>query len=378
MNIQPIITLRRHLHKFPETSGEEEQTSSFIKEKLADLCPEASIHKLGKYGVLASIEGKASGKHILLRCELDALPIEEINDFDHRSTYAGKGHKCGHDGHMAILLAVASYYHQNKLSYGKVSLLFQPAEEIGEGAQEVLSDPNFAKVCDPDYVFALHNVPGYALHKVIYKEQNFTPSVISADVMLIGKTSHAAEPEKGINPAYAISDIIKELEKVENVDQSTDSFGIITHIHISLGSRAYGTSAGMAEMGFTLRTWSNKQMNILKDKFKQVIMQVCDKKDLKFKIEWSQEFRAIQNHTICVNMIKNASDDLNLTSEVKDRPFKWGEDFGLFTEKYPGAMFAIGAGEGVPALHNPDYDFPDDLIETGMNMFVQIVDLAQK
>lgn len=378
MDIDEFTNYRKFLHRFPELSGSEYKTSEYISAQLAFLCPDAEIYKIGDTGIVASIEGKEKGNHILFRAELDALPIQEVNQFDHRSESAGVSHKCGHDGHMIILLAVAKHIQEYKLQKGKISLLFQPAEENGEGAKMVLEDPFFNAKINPDFVFALHNVPGYPLHSIVLKPNNFTPSVISVKIKLFGKTTHAAEPENGTNPTYAISQIIQEVIQYEITDQESNQFRLFTPIFISVGSESFGTAAGNGEIGFTIRTWSNKEMNMIRLWFEKMVLDVTQKNRLLFDINWIEEFRSVENNNEAMTAIRTVAKNSSLQIIEKPQPFKWGEDFGLFTEKYRGAMFGLGAGLKAASLHNPDYDFPDSLIKTGKNTFINLISILQK
>jgi amidohydrolase len=373
MNIEEFIQHRKYLHQYPELSGKEKLTSEYIKDYIKKKCPISTIANVASNGVLVTFQSKKKGKHILFRCELDALPILELNKFDYKSKENGVAHLCGHDGHMTIMLAVATYFQENELEKGKLSLLFQPAEENGEGAKSVLDDLVFKTLCKPDFVFALHNVPGFDLHSIIIKPENFTPSVVSIKIKLIGKTSHAAEPEKGINPSLAVSEILIKAKDLQVTNQKSSSFGIITPIFIKVGSESFGISAGLGEIGFTLRTFTNFRMRDLKERLLEVVLAVSHAHKLTYKVEWLEEFSSIKNNKECVQIIQEAAQKNIFPFAIKTEPFKWGEDFGLFTEKYKGAMFAIGAGIDKPALHNPDYDFPDELIQTGRDMFVQIV-----
>lgn len=377
MNLDQFIEYRKYLHQHPEVSGNEIETSKYIKKILTKLLPDANIISVAKVGIIATIKGKQKGKHVMLRCELDALPIQEINKFKHKSNTKNVSHKCGHDGHMTILLAVADYFNNNKPEKGTLSLLFQPAEENGEGAKAVVKDKEF-KALKPDYIFALHNVPGYRKHKIFYKEKTFTPSVISIKVKLTGKTSHAAEPENGINPSYAIAELLQKTKKLEEHNKKSRSYGIITPIYSKIGSEDHGISAGYGEVDFTIRTWKKTSMNNLREKLMNLIVDISLKHNLKYKIDWFQEFSSIENDKTCVQLIEKAAEKNNFNHVEKSTPFPWGEDYGLFTEKIPGAMFGLGAGKNTPALHNPDYDFPDELIKTGSAMFVSIFNVAQE
>jgi amidohydrolase len=369
--LEELIQLRQELHKHPEVSGNESKTSKRILDFLSKYKPNQVITNLGGFGILAIYNGKETGKSILFRCELDALPIEEINSFDYKSVYEGVSHKCGHDGHMAILCGMAKMLHENPLKKGKVMLLFQPAEEDGNGAKRILNDSKFDFI-KPDFAFALHNLPGYKRHQIVIKENTFTCAVNSLIIKLEGKTSHAGEPENGINPALAIAEITTFFNSKINNDVSSKNYCLITPIHIAMGEKAYGVSAGYGEVHFTIRSNSNAQMRTIESDLEESVNEIASKFKLKIKIEWTQSFQANENNIEAVNFIRKSVSYLNFNILEKKLPFTFGEDFGLFTQKFKGAMLGLGSGENTPALHNPDYDFPDEIIETGTQLFHQI------
>lgn len=366
-----FTAIRRELHQYPELSLMEHETHRRIVSYLRDLGVE-QVHPVATTGVLAIFDGAQHGKTILLRADLDALPIQETNTFDHRSKVSGVSHACGHDGHSATLLAVAAELVTSPLQSGTVLLLFQPAEENGYGAKSVLSDPSFHY--QPDYVFALHNVPGFPLKEVVVKENAFTPAVTSAVIKLHGKTAHAAEPEMGQNPAKAIAQLVAYFESLECQDQQKDNFALATPVHLHMGEQSYGVSAGYGEVHYTLRTWKNDLLQQLKTNTAVTVSQIASQNGLTADLTWLEEFASNQNDATAVDSIRNAVKTMGLSIHEKQTPFKWGEDFGLFTEHFKGAMFGLGAGEDQPALHNPDYDFPDELIATGSELFLQIID----
>lgn len=373
--LNQLVQFRQELHQHPEVSQKEFQTQQRIIHKLTELGV-GKIIPIGGTGVLALFEGKQPGKTVMLRADTDALPIQEVNEFAHRSVVEGVSHKCGHDGHTAVMMAVAAHLADYPLDQGRALLLFQPAEENGEGAKAVLADSQFPFA--PDWVFAFHNLPGYPLHQVVVREGSFTAAAKSIILKLDGKTSHAAEPELGINPAMAISELIQMLDSVSRPDISKDNFSLTSPVYIHLGEKSYGVSAGHGEVHYTLRTWDNETMDALCERIVEEAITIARKHNLKLTIDWTESFFANQNDKEAVEMIRQSAANNNLSVVDRDTPFKWGEDFGLFTEKYRGAMFGIGSGENHPALHNPDYDFPDAILPTGFGMFLSILNQALK
>lgn len=364
-----LINLRRTLHKYPEVSNNETETSLRISAFMSALNPTKILEGVGGRSVVVIFGDDPSAKSVLVRCELDALPIQEINDFDYKSAYEGVSHKCGHDGHMAIVAGLGVRLKKEPISGLNVILLFQQAEETGSGARDVLADDQFASLT-PDYAIALHNIPGYPLKQIVLKPQAFTPSVTSIIIHLDGKTSHAAEPEHGINPALAVSEIVKRAAELE-INEDSDKMQLLTPVQIDLGEEAYGVSAGHAVVRYTLRAWKEETLQNLKTDFANDVLKIALEANLSVKIEWTQTFASNYNNSELIEVLATSAHQLRLDVYNKEYPFKWGEDFGLFTQKFKGALFGLGAGEDTPALHNPDYDFPDELIETGVQMFYQ-------
>ncbi|MFT4534528.1 MAG: amidohydrolase [Saprospiraceae bacterium] len=366
-----LVKIRRHLHAYPELSEEELQTADKIVRFVARYHPTTVIERVGGTGVLVVFDFGKIGPTILFRAELDALPIQEVNDFKYRSTVDNVAHKCGHDGHATILIGLAKCLSEQPFANGKIVLLFQPAEENGVGAKAVLSDPKF-EVIQADYVFAFHNLPGYPLHQVVVRKGSFTASVKSVVIKIYGKTAHAAEPEYGANPALAIASILNNTNSLSNNQPEREDFVVITPIHIDMGNISYGVSAGYGELRLTLRTWTEEQLNLLSKQVLKIIQSATEEHQLQSEIEWTHHFVANENNAEAVDTIFQAAINSKVSVISSPYPFKWGEDFGLFTQHYKGAMFGIGAGKNTPALHNPDYDFPDAIIPTGVNVFYNI------
>ncbi|RSK39838.1 amidohydrolase [Mangrovimonas spongiae] len=372
MNLNNLTTYRKQIHQNPELSGQEKQTAKQLIHAIKKLNPTEIITNINGYSFAVIFDSGNTGKTVMFRAELDALPIQEINTFSHQSKTKGVSHKCGHDGHMTILYGLAQELQKTTIAKGRVILLFQSAEETGEGAKAILNDEKFKSIT-PDFIFALHNVPGYPFGDVICKTETFTPSVVSLAVTLQGKTAHAAEPENGINPDIALQELIFKIKQLENPNQDDKDFSTIATVFATLGSKDYGISAGNAELHFTIRCWTLKQLHILKQHITNIVKNTCNKYQLNHTLDWFEEFASNKNDESATKHIKKAAKHLNFNYIEKTHPFKWGEDFGLFTQHYKGAMFGLGAGQNTPALHNPDYDFPDNITENGILMFYQIL-----
>lgn len=371
-NILTELTLKRkYLHANPELSLGETNTQQFILDFLRTNTS-AEIQRIAGTGVLALFDSGQPGPVVLIRGDIDALPIEETNSFEHQSIHKGISHKCGHDGHTVILMGLGLELTKKNLHKGKVFLLFQPAEEIGMGAQLVLNDPVFNQL-EIDFVFALHNLPGFATHEIVLKENEFTPNVQSAVLILQGKTAHAAEPEKGFNPAPVLAEIIRFAESNTRNNPDLKDFFLITPVYAMMGEKAYGISAGYAEIHLTLRSHSLSLMKEKSNKLEEFVRKVSNQYGVFPELSWIQVFTANKNHTAAIDIIRKAASRLSLKTREIHTPFKWGEDFGLFTQKFKGALFGLGAGTDSPALHNPDYDYPDEITPTGIQMFLGII-----
>lgn len=370
--IQKLTSLRRHLHQHPELSGEEEKSAAelykYVQEKNAD----ELLKKIGGHGIIATWDSGQSGKHIMIRADFDALPIAEINDFEHRSVYENISHKCGHDGHATILCGVANYLSEKKINSGKVSLLFQPAEETGQGARIMLEDENFPEY-KFDHVFALHNLPGFPLHQIVVKNDSFTPSVTSIIIELKGKTAHAAEPEHGRNPAFALAEILRQVIQLENNFPEKEDMAVIAPVHMTAGEKAYGVAAGEGSIHFTIRCWTHEKLQALQEKIETISKKIAAENGLEIYTSNTETFVANYNDAVATDFVRTSAKKNFLDLKEINSGLKWGEDFGLFSQRFTGCMFGIGSGQNCPALHNPDYDFPDEIIETGVKVFTGII-----
>lgn len=372
---QDLIDFRKELHSYPELSGEEKETAKRIIQKLKEFNPTEIIDNLGGHGVAAIYDSGNSGKTLLFRADTDALPIQEVNDFSHKSVNNGISHKCGHDGHSTIMIGFAKKLHQQPLKHGKVILLFQPAEEIGEGARAVLEDKKFANF-KPDYAFALHNVPGFPKGQIVCRKGTFNPAAISLVIKMQGKQAHAAQQENGINPDKAIASLMHQIQQLHNPDLNSENFIKFTTIYTRIGSKNYGISAGDGELHYTIRCWKKEQLEKAKKQLIELITKTCEENKLSFTIDWIYYFAASNNDSYAVDCIKTAAKLNQFDYFDKPLPFQWGEDFGLFTENIPGAMFGLGAGKDTPALHHNNYDFPDEIIPYGVDTFYSIAKIV--
>lgn len=361
-----LVDLRKELHKFPELSGQEKMTSLRLSNFLHELEPDNLITNIGGNGLAAIFRGAGKGPRLMIRAELDALPIEESNDFDYRSVHPGVAHKCGHDGHMAIAAGVADRFSSKRPDHGELIVLFQPSEETGEGAFEVINDPLFKSI-EPDYVMALHNLPGYERHEIVLRRGVFAAASEGMIVRLKGRTAHAGEPQNGISPTTAVSRILAGLPDLAKSSDLKD-FTLVTIIHARIGEVAFGTSPGEAVIMATLRAYDEKDMEELRRKAAGFVRDIAFSENLEVSVDWTEKFPATANDPFLVSLAVDTARRLGISVRNIENAFKWSEDFGWFTRKYKGMLFGLGSGTGHPELHNPDYDFPDEIIDTGVNM----------
>lgn len=377
MQKDTFYQIRRELHQHPELSGHEVLTARFVEDKLQAFHPTKVIRHVGGHGLLVEYFFSEDGPTILFRADMDAVAVQEPDDIPHHSQTPGVAHKCGHDGHTTILLRFARMLSEHPLTKGRVLLLFQPAEENGTGSKAVL-DTKVLDYYQIDKAFSLHNIPGYPLHAILCKEGSFTCAVVSVSITLTGKTSHAAEPQKGISPIPAMLTIVDELSRWNNTDIQSNDYFLSTIVEIHVGEEAYGVSAGNGVIRATLRAKTDKLLHQHTEQLKNLVATECERTSgLQHEMEWLEPFSANENDPQSVSLIKSAAIRNNLPYLELQTPFSWGEDFGLFTQQYKGAMFGLGSGENCAPLHSPQYDFPDEVIETGVTLFYTIAEENQ-
>lgn len=368
---QTIIDFRHELHRYPELAGREVETAARVRDYFRALQPDRIIEGLGGHGMAVVFQGGRAGPTLLLRCELDAVPVQEVNALVYRSRRKECAHKCGHDGHMAILAAVGRGLAERRPVRGQVVLLYQPAEENGLGAAAVLADTRFAEI-RPDYAFALHNLPGYPLGQVVVRSGSFSCASRGMALTLTGKSAHAAQPETGLSPARAMCSLISGCASLPPELKSASELMMATVVGAALGEKAFGTAPERADIWITLRSDSDVGMEQLVAHAEQLARQAAAADDLGLAIAYEDIFPATHNSERALALVERSCAPLELRRI--EEPFRWSEDFGRMTAVCEGALFGIGAGETVPALHNPDYDFPDPLIQPAADLFRRILD----
>lgn len=374
MNIRQLKKYRKHLHQHPELSGKENFTAEWIAERLKEYKTDRVWENIGGTGVMAlfkSVSGKAE-KSIIFRAELDAIAVKEETGVPYESTNSGVMHGCGHDGHMTILLGLAQWLEQNRPENKDVYLLFQPAEETGEGAQQVLSDKTFKRM-QFDYAFALHNLPGFDEGNIIVRKGTFAAASTGLEITFKGKSSHAAFPEKGLNPSLLIAQMVLDIEEIMEPYRKDDPLNKAVNTFIKLGEPAYGISPGQGKAGFTLRSASDNVLDEMVEHVKKEVSKISDKFKGEVSSELVEPFSAIVNDDKGVDFVEHSAKENGYTVEHLPEPFPWSEDFGEFRKKCPITIFGLGAGKDYAPLHSEVYDFNDSVIETGVRTFIGIL-----
>ena len=381
--------LRDKLNKNAELSGQEKETNKIINKFLEKTNPDVHYKNVGGYGIVAIYKGVEEGKNILFRADIDGLNIPMIQPSavsyqlsavsSQRSVSESKAngqysHRCGHDGHATILCGLAMRYGKKRPKNGNVILLFQPAEETGEGALAVINDPLFKEI-KIDMAFALHNLPGYAKHQIILKKGCFASASLGLKLIFEGATSHASQPEKGNNPQRVITTLLDAFQKkYENLKR--DKFHTtLTVTHVAIGEETFGVTPGYAEIWLTLRSQDDSALKQLTDSTIALSEYVAKEFKLKFSHSIHEAFAATMNSGREVDIVEQAAKDLKLSVNNIKEPFPWSEDFGRFGSICPVCLFGLGSGFEHEPLHSPIYDFEDEIIDTGVDIFEKIVEI---
>ncbi|MDO4634141.1 MAG: amidohydrolase [Eubacteriales bacterium] len=370
--LEQAAALRHELHRHPELSMQETWTRKhliqFLKEHTS-----LEIVDRGRW-FYAVYHKDDSAKKIAFRADFDAVPVQEAKELvPYCSENEGVGHKCGHDGHSAALAAFAMQLDRCGADCN-VYLLFQHAEETGQGAQECLP---FLKENGIDEIFAVHNMPGLELGAVAVAEGVVQYASTGMTISFQGLRSHACYPEDGRNPAYAISEMVVELEKLRAA-QKYQGLTLITIIGIRVGEHAFGTGAGEGELLLTVRGENGEELADLIRHIEQMAEQKAAVYGLKWSVQYEDAFEDCFNHRESVEKVRNAAEQAGIKLQDLEEPFRASEDFGRFTKEVPGAIFYVGSGREHPALHTPDFDFPDEILEVIAVMYCALVKSEQK
>ncbi|MGB1338027.1 amidohydrolase [Planktomarina sp.] len=370
-DIAELTEFRRQLHRHPEVSGEEVETASKITAALRQMLPTRILTGLGGHGVAAIFDSGKAGPTVLFRAELDALPIEELNNIAWSSQAQGKSHVCGHDGHMTMLLALGRLISRQPVAKGRVILMFQPAEEDGSGAKAVVADPAYQEI-QADWAFAIHIEPGRPFGYVSTCEGLINCASLGLKIKFTGKTAHAADPEDGVSPAQAIATLIPALVSLGQGASLDENFRLLTITHVKIGEPTFGVAPGEGEVFATLRTTGDASLESLETKARTRAITIAEEFGLSVDFEVCDHFAASVNDPDAYKVAAMAMKAIGIPYGDAGVPMRASEDFGVFGWDAKAAMLCLGPGEDYAALHNPDYDFPDDLIPIGCAIFERI------
>lgn len=368
VDIKKIIDLRMKLHRMPELAFEEKRTSLELKKFFTKLKP-SRIVEIGKTSFVAVFDSGKKGETIAFRAELDALPIKEPTEILNRSLNDGVSHKCGHDGHMAIMTGLAEAISFDRPKKGKVVFLFQAAEENLQGAREIVESKEF-KDLQVDYIFAIHNLPGFERDAIILKDGNITCATNGVTINLLGTPSHASYPEKAVNPTFATVKLLQYLHKdIYNADYK--DFVLSTPVYTKIGTPNFGITPAESQIMVTLRAYEYADLDRLIGLVQDSTTQVAKKNNLKYKISYSDDAPPIFNDKFLTNIVKQTAKEQNIKIIKLHKPFRWADDFGYYTIKYKACYFGIGMGN-IPELHDDMYDFDDNRLLPSIKFLYQV------
>lgn len=383
-NLQPLQPLmrewRQHLHQFPETAFEETQTSQFIVDKLLSFGLE--VHQgLGKTGVVATLSAGTSSNKIALRADMDALFIQEQNSFAHKSCHNGKMHACGHDGHTAMLLGAACYLAQHRNFDGTVYFIFQPAEEGRAGAKQMIDDGLFLKF-PADCVFGLHNFPDIPLGHFAVKSGAMMASFDCFEIVITGQATHAAMPHLGNDAIIASAQLITALQTIVSRTLNPADPAVVSITQIHAGNTWNALPESVLIRG-TFRCFNSDIQKTIADKIAQIVKGICESFEVKAEINFNPEnpgypvtFNAVAETELALQAAIAVAGELSVDRQPV--PSMGSEDFAFMLQEKPGCYIWIGNGssENSCLLHNPHYDFNDEILATGASYWVKLVDLV--
>ena len=376
---EDMMTWRHHIHKHPELSFKEDLTSDYIAAVLE--ANDIEMHRgLAVTGIVATIHGKKEGRVIGLRADMDALPIQEKNDFSHKSVHDGKMHACGHDGHSTMLLGAAVHLKENNNFSGTVHFIFQPAEEGGGGGRVMVEEGIFEKFpCEA--VYGMHNWPGMAEGQFAVHDTAVMAANETLKISIKGKGGHAAMPDQCVDPVVIGAQIITALQSVVSRNVAPLDSAVVS---ITMLDAGFVSNVIPNDMNLTgsLRYFSTDVGNEVKAKIKKIV------EGISHSMGATATFSSTPNYPATVNTPKHAELCANAAAEVvgsgnvlrNEKPSMGSEDFSFLLNASEGAYIWIGNGlvpedgpEGGCMLHNTEYDFNDEILPLGSSYWVQLV-----
>jgi amidohydrolase len=369
--------IRHDLHKHPELGFEEERTQRLVRGWLSDLG--YAPKDCAKTGLIADLRPDLVGKGptIALRADLDCLPMDELTDLPYRSVHPGRAHKCGHDGHTSIMLGVSAILARHRQSVaGNVRLLFQPAEEgvDGGGARVMVAEGALEDVSE---VYGLHNWPGYPKGEVRVISGPIMAEVHKLEVDIVGVGGHGSQPQRCRDPIVAASSFVTALQTVVSRGLGYEGGAVV-----SIGSFQSGSADNVipdrARLLGTVRTFTPQVTARVTERIEEVAAGIAAAHGVRIEPRLIPGYPVLVNDADCAGAVESVARDVVGPAAVSsaDLPMAGSEDFAFFARERPSAYFFLGAGrpgEDTPVCHHPDFDFDDDLIPTGMAMFLGIV-----
>ncbi len=376
---EKLVALRREIHSYPELKYEEERTAGLVISELKKL-GFAYEDKIAKTGVVSLIDSGIPGKTILIRADMDALPIHEENQVSYASKTPGKMHACGHDAHTAVLIGLAEDLHSEIKSIiprGRVLLCFQPAEEGGSGADKMIEEGILEKY-KIDAAFALHVWNHVDLGKVGVVDGTMMASVDEFKIKVIGVSGHGALPQHTVDPILVSAHIVTALQSIvsRNVDPLEPCVVTVGTIH---AGNAFNVIPEFAILTGTVRAYSKKVYEDAPLRLKQIVNGIAESFGAKVEIEYTRVDKPTINNPVMANIVRQAANTIlgegNLTEE--EVRTMGGEDFSAFLMKVPGCYFFVGSRNPekgfVHSHHSSKFDFDEDSMGIGLEMLKEII-----
>ncbi|HZN86471.1 MAG TPA: M20 aminoacylase family protein [Burkholderiales bacterium] len=373
-----LVHIRRDIHANPELGFEEKRTSQLVADKLAEWGVE--VHRgLAKTGVVGVIKGrKDSGRAIGLRADMDCLPMHEVSDVPHKSKVAGRMHACGHDGHTTMLLGAARYLAQSRNFDGTVNLIFQPAEEGGGGGRVMVEQGLFEKF-PVDAVYALHNWPGLPAGKIAVRPGPMMAATDEIKIKVSGRGGHAALPHLAADPVVATAHIITALQTIASRNANPIDALVVSVCSMQTSQvGAFNVIPGHVELIGTVRTFSPEMRELAEKRIREIAQSVAQGLGASAEVEYRRGYPSTVNtEKEAVFAAKVGEKVFGKGNVVTDgEPTMGGEDFSYMLQAKPGAYVFLGQGgpQGGCFLHNPGYDFNDEVIPLGAGYLAALVE----
>jgi hippurate hydrolase len=379
-----LTALRRDIHAHPELCFHEERTADVVEAQLKALGlePHRGLGTTGVVAVITGRDGGASGRSIGLRADMDALPMQELNTFAHASQHPGKMHACGHDGHTAMLLGAARYLAKHRDFDGSVVLIFQPAEEGGGGAREMIQDGLFERF-PMDAVFAIHNWPGLPVGSLAVSSGPVMASSNDFHIRVQGKGAHAAMPHLGLDPVPVACQIVQAFQTIITRNLHPNDTAVISVTQINAGTTT-NVIPNSCEMAGTVRTFTLEVLDQIEQRMGEVVAQISAAFGMSADFTFNRNYPPTINHPAEAAFVRQVASEVFGVDAVPEQvPSSGAEDFSYMLMQKPGAYLFLGNGDGdhrSPGhgagpcmLHNPSYDFNDALLPLGTQFWVRLV-----